>query len=1175
MSRLAVSLLGPFRAALEGRPLLGFRSDKARALLVYLAVEADRPHAREALAGLLWPDYPNATALTYLRSTLSNLRHLLADFPAHPAAPDPFLLITRQTVQLNPQADVWLDTVALARLLDGQPGLNGLEQAAALCRGPVLEGFSVSDAAGFDEWLLFKREQYNRLALAALYRLSAVYIAHGQYTQAQAAARRQLALDPWDEAAHRQLMVSLALDNQAGAALAHYETCRRALLRDLGVAPARETTQLRDSIQNGTLQDALQALKGDARLAAPFVVREPELAGLDRHLDLALAGAGRVVFVTGEAGSGKTTLMREFARRAIAAHRSAASASGKCSSSIGLGDPYLPFREVVQMLTGDVEPRQTGADITPEYIQRLWAVAPTAVQNLLDSAPELVNRFVPGEALALRVETVTRVDGRGAAPERAPLADRVRRQADRNRRSATLEQWNLFEQVTAFLRSLARQHPLILLLDDLQWADNGSISMLFHLGRSLAGSRILIVGAYRPEDVALGRDGRRHPLAAVVHELQRDFGDIEVDLNLAEGRAFIDSLVDSEPNRLGEAFRETLYRHTEGHALFAVELMTSLREHGGLARNAAGEWVEGETLNWEAVPARVDAIVAERIERLPAETQSLLGAASVEGEEFTGEVVGYVQGLGERELQALLSHALSHDAHLIRSGGLQRIEGHRLSHYRFRHHLFWQHLYSGLDELERLRLHEAVGTALEALYAPNADPLVSRAPELAWHFEEAGLTDKAVHYRHMAGDQAMRLAAHEDAIAHYMRALALLDTLPASAARIEREAALRVALSTPLTIIHGWGGPEMSGALTRAYELAQAVGAWPQLVATLLGLASAYVGQGEAGKALALAEELRRLAEQAEDVLALAAAYHMIGLTLMFSGDFRAARDRLEQALSLYDSQPLAPPLLMGVDQKVACLTWLAWVLWPLGYPDQAAEHSRAALARARGLGQPTTLAFALAMDGALFHTFRRELDAAQAYQEELLRVTENKGLVIFQVLAMIVQGSRRAEQGQVEAGIEQILQGAATWEAMGTTALRVLQLIVLIRAYRAAGHVEEALRIVAQALPLAERGGLRYGEAKLWRLRGELLLSGENVDETAAEACFQRAIAIARQQGARLWELRASVSLARLWQRQARGDDARALLAAIHGWFSEGFDTPDLTEARTLLDELTPSFAY
>jgi hypothetical protein len=472
----------------------------------------------------------------------------------------PFLLITRHTLQFNTASDHWLDVAALTDLT-GLQDLSGLEKAVALYRGSFLEGFFVSDSPAFEEWALFTRERLARQMSSALHGLAAAHEARGDYEQAQAYARRQRLL---------------ALGGQRGAALVHYETCRRLLAEELDVEPARATTALYESIRDETFYDretkrrrdekilAVPLSPGPAVSSSPFVGRERELAQLDRYLDVALAGQGRVVFVSGEAGSGKTVLVGEFTQRAMAAHSDLVVASGRCNAQSGIGDPYLPFREILQMLTGDVEHQRAGGAIAGEHARRLWALLPDAVRVLVDDGPDLVDLLLPGAALALRAE----VFAPGGAAWRAGLEELVKgRPAEEEADQVALHQTDLFEQVTRVLQSLARQNPLILVVDDLQWADAGSVSLLFHLGRRLAGSRILVVGAYRPGDLALihqdpkgfGKplgSGDRHPLASVVNELQRDLGDIQVDLDQAGGRPFVEALLDSEPNGLGAAFRE-------------------------------------------------------------------------------------------------------------------------------------------------------------------------------------------------------------------------------------------------------------------------------------------------------------------------------------------------------------------------------------------------------------------------------------------------------------------------------------------------------------------------------------------------------------------------------------------------------------------------------------------
>jgi transcriptional regulator with XRE-family HTH domain len=321
---------------------------------------------------------------------------------------------------------------------------------------------------------------------------------------------------------------------------------------------------------------------------AVFVAREHELAQLDGFLDLALSGDGRVVFVTGEAGSGKTALVAEFSRRAQEMLADLIVAGGNCNAYTGVGDPYLPFREVLGLLAGDVEARWAAGAMGREQARRLWGLMPHTVQALVNVGPDLIDIFVPRSALVDRAAV--------AAPRgsgwRTQLEELVARQAVAQSPAST-QQSDLFEQYTRVLAALAGHAPLVLILDDLQWADAGSINLLFHLGRRLEGGHILILGIYRPADVALGRNGERHPLEPVVSEFRRHFGGIQVDLRQTADRQFVDALLDSEPNRLGATFRDALYQHARGHALFTVEMLRGMQERGDLVQDEGGRWIEG------------------------------------------------------------------------------------------------------------------------------------------------------------------------------------------------------------------------------------------------------------------------------------------------------------------------------------------------------------------------------------------------------------------------------------------------------------------------------------------------------------------------------------------------------------------------------------------------------
>jgi predicted ATPase len=300
-------------------------------------------------------------------------------------------------------------------------------------------------------------------------------------------------------------------------------------------------------------------------------------------------------------------LLRQFARQASIAQPELLVSTGSCNPYSGLSDPYLPLRSALRGLMGDVELAKSLGMLTQTHLKRLWQAGPQAIQALVEHGIYLVDTFIPGNELLSLVVTM------GA--EQQGVKRFVEQAANKPARMA---QQHLFEQYCAVLRALSRDHPLLILLDDLQWADNASAGLLYHLGTRLESSRILLLGAYRPEEVALGRDGERHPLEKALAECKRLYGDAWLDLTTsdgAKGRDFIDAFLESEPNKLGEAFREQLYRKTEGHALFTVELLRAMQERGSLVRDGDGFWIEGTVLDWESLPRRVEAVIEERIGR--------------------------------------------------------------------------------------------------------------------------------------------------------------------------------------------------------------------------------------------------------------------------------------------------------------------------------------------------------------------------------------------------------------------------------------------------------------------------------------------------------------------------------------------------------------------------------
>ncbi len=851
--------------------------------------------------------------------------------------------------------------------------------------------------------------------------------------------------------------------------------------------------------------------KSSERERAVFVAREHRTAHLSRFLEEALGGQGQVVFVSGEAGSGKTMLIHEFARRAQEAHADLIVASGVCDVFTGVGDPYLPFRDVLNMLAGDVEGAWSAGTITRDHAQRLWQLMPETAATLVEVGSDLLDVFVLAKPLADRLAT------QSLAPEpTVPVVQAVLAQQRRNPGQSP-DQGRLFEEYTEVILALSENRPLVLLLDDLHWADVSSISLLLHLARRIRSRRVLIVGAYRPEELALGPDGGLgggpHPLEQVIGELKGRHGEIEVQLDQAlrtEGRYFIDALLDADPDHLDEDFRQALFRHSRGHALFTVELLRDLQERGDLLLDAQGRWIEGPTLSWETLPARIEGVIEKRFNRLTPDLRGALSVASVEGERFTGEVVARVQAVDERRLVRQFSAELERRHRLVRALDIRRLGSQRLSRYRFRHSLFQQYLYNRLDDVERAMLHEDVGNVLEELYRGQPDEIGAIAGQLAWHFQAAGIADKAIDYRYQAGQEALRLSANLEAIEHFTQGLTLLATLPDSQERVERELALRVALAVPVTAVHGYTSSEAEQEYARAWDLCKRLGDTPQLFATLYGLWRYYALRSELTRSGMLADQLMDLAHTADDDDLLVEAERAAGVNLFHAGDLVSARQHLENGLALYEfDQHHRHAFVYGHDPAVTLLGYLSHTLWLLGYPDQALARVDELLALSQELSHPFSRGHALVWGAAHTYQFRREASLAFEQAEEGLLLASERGFPFWIAGAKILSGWGLAASGNPddrEPGIDRLQQGYAGWLALGTAAGNSYFLGLLADVYLQAGKIEAGLQVVAEALALAEQTGERWWEPELWRLRGELRQAQGAADDDV-ESDFQQAL--------------------------------------------------------------------
>jgi tetratricopeptide (TPR) repeat protein len=396
-------------------------------------------------------------------------------------------------------------------------------------------------------------------------------------------------------------------------------------------------------------------------------------------------------------------------------------------------------------------------------------VLPVTAQAIAEVGPDLIETFLAGRPLLERTAAAV-----GTGTGWLPRLGRIVRARAASQGPANLEQQTLIDQYARVLERVAQHLPLILILEDLHWADRGSIELLLHIGRRLAKSRILIMGAYRPDEIAARGDEGAHPLVEGVDELRSLHGEIVIDLALEEPETsweFVNDLLDVEPNRLGTSFRQALYDRTRGHPLFTVEMLRMLQDQGHLWPDAEGRWVEGQSLAWDEVPARVEAVIQKRVGRLDPLAHELLTVASVEGEDLTAEVVARVIDLPDRQVLHALAQDLGRSHRLLRDRGELKRGSQSLSRFRFSHHLIQRHVYNSLSTGERRRLHEEVARAVEDLFADSIETVVI---SLAYHYGHTEARDKTLHYLTEAGHQARKRYDGQQAVHYYTEALELV-----------------------------------------------------------------------------------------------------------------------------------------------------------------------------------------------------------------------------------------------------------------------------------------------------------------------------------------------------------------------------------------------------------------
>ncbi|KWR85539.1 adenylate/guanylate cyclase domain-containing protein [Cupriavidus sp. IDO] len=877
------------------------------------------------------------------------------------------------------------------------------------------------------------------------------------------------------------------------------------------VKGVRDPLEVYEVQGTGALRTRLQvaAHRGLAR----FVGRQDELRQLQSVLDLARDGHGQIVGVQGEAGVGKSRLFHEFKAR---------SSQGSLlletfSVSHGKAFAYLPLIELLKNYF-QISSEDSDRSCREKVMGRLL----TLERSLEDHLPYLLYLL-------------------GVAEPGSALSDM----------DPAIRRKRTFDAIASLLIRESLNQPLQLIFEDLQWLDAETKAFLDVFVDCVPGARIVLLVNYRPEHT---HDWGARPCYTQLH--------LE-PLGPAEAQDLLTALLGDDRSLV--SLKRLILEKTEGNPFFIEEVVQTLFEEGALLGHPGCYRIE-ETPTLLHIPATVQGVLAARIDRLPFMQKELLQTLAVIGKDFPLTLVRHITALAEDKLRPLLSDLQAADF-IYQRPAYPEIE------YAFKHALTQEVAGNSLLIERRRALHERTAQAIETLFQSRLKDYCS---ELAHHYSNSGNIPKAVKYLHCAGQQALQRSALTEAIRQLSTAIDVLKQSPDSPEGTRQELMLRLTLGPALTAARGQASPEVESNYKRALALCELEGQTQYIFSALLGLWTFYQLRAQYTTAQSLGEHLLRLASKTGKHEHFAEAHRALGATAFRLGMLDEARTHMEHVLKLQSPDQKADDFLLGYgrDPAVHAMAALAWNLWYLGKPELALRHSHRAVELARARPDAYNLALCLIF-AAEVHQCRSEVELTREYAEAAIAVSDEQGLPFYLGLGAVLQGWALAESGRHEDGIARIHQGLRACETTGAALGRPGLLALLADAYGKAGQVDAGLDRVAEALMLATETGEQVDEARLYRLRGDLLIRQTEggplplAGQDEAEACYTKAFALARAQGAKSLELQATLSLARLWCQQGKLQAARLTLADIYSRLDEGLDLAYCKQAKALLDDL------
>jgi class 3 adenylate cyclase/tetratricopeptide (TPR) repeat protein len=851
-------------------------------------------------------------------------------------------------------------------------------------------------------------------------------------------------------------------------------------------------------------------LEGGPAGITPLIGRDHEVSLLKGRWEQAQEGMGQVVLLIGEPGLGKSRLvytLKEHVQSQRVPGADAPVIEWRCS-------PHFQNTAIYPAIDFYERALGFGRDEAPEArFDRL-------LQQLRDDGlarPETVPLWASLLSLPVR-EPYT------------PLSLPPVRQREET-----------FRAMLEWLRTRAVERPILFIVEDLHWVDASTLEFLGQFLAEGLHDRILTVLTFRPEF--------KTPWPAVAHQTS-------LALNRLTRKQAGELMRQQTGHVVPEELVAQVYDRTGGVPLFVEEFTKTVTESGTLSRVARGARVE--ILAPRDIPATLQDLVMARLDQMGG-GGDLAQLAAVLGREFSYELITAVAALDETLLEAELARLVQAD--------ILYVKGHppRCT-YLFKHALLEDALYNSLVKGKRQEFHRRIAEALEGQFPETSE---TRPELLAHHYTEAGLTEPAVSFWLKAGHRSRERSAVREAIAHLSKGLTLLSTLPESRERDDQELQFLTALGPAYITANGYAAPEVGPTLLRARELCQRKDDQQQLFGIMLGMWEWRLVRGDLKLCMELAADGMSLAERLKDPGILMEALFMPGVTMFYRAEFASARKCYEKALSAYDDRERTKlwTAYTGHNAGVTHRCYLALVLWHLGFPDQALKAGREACELARTIGHAFSLGHALDF-AAFLGNYCRLVGETRVAAEEELAIATDQGFQLWHALGALHQGASLLLEGRPDQALPLLQKGYSAFRATGAEVRAPAYLGLMGDAYTQSAKFEEAQQAINEGLAVAEKNDDRCHEAELYRLKGALLLA-ESGDEAAAEHCFQEAIETARRQESRAWELRATVSLARLWRRQGRCNDARAALVAVYDTFTEGFTTPDLVDATALLQQL------